>query len=251
VVDRLHRRYKGAQESLKAARDTKNATAEEAAKGELDALLLFQRDIGTYVRLYTYLSQIFDYGSTDIEKRAIFFKHLLRLLDFGREREGIDLSKIVLTHHTLKNQGKRSLPLGDGEKPKLEPLSEAGGGSLHEKQRALLSEIIQRVNDLFEGELTDGDKLVYVNHVIKGKMLESDLLRKQAINNTKEQFANSPDLNKALLDAIIDALDAHTTMSTQALESEAVRDGLKAILLGPAQLYEALRQGPPTAALPD
>jgi type I restriction enzyme R subunit len=30
-------------------------------------------------------------------------------------------------------------------------------------------------------------------------------------------------------------------MSTQALDSERVRKGLKDILLGPAQLYEALR----------
>ena len=41
--------------------------------------------------------------------------------------------------------------------------------------------------------------------------------------------------------AIINALDAHTVMSTQALDSEAVRDGLKEILLGPARLYEMLR----------
>ncbi len=41
--------------------------------------------------------------------------------------------------------------------------------------------------------------------------------------------------------AIMDAFDAHTTMSKQALDSERVRDGLKDILLGLAQLYEALR----------
>ena len=130
----------------------------------------------------------------------------------------------------------------EGANPKLEPLSEAGGGSLHEKQKALLLEILQRVNDLFDGELTDDDKLVYVNNVIKGKLLESSTLRQQAANNTKEQFANSPDLGRALMEAIMDALDAHSTMSTQALESEAVRDGLKAVLLGPGGLYEALRQ---------
>jgi type I restriction enzyme R subunit len=242
VVDRLHRRYKAAQEALKGARESKNATAEEAAKNELDALLLFQGDMGTFVRLYTYLSQIFDYGTTDIEKRAIFFKHLLRLLEFGREREGIDLSRVILTHHTLRNEGKRAMVLGSEEKPKLEPLTEAGGGGLHEKQKALLAEIIQRMNDLFEGDLTDGDQLVYANSVIKGKLLESDTLRKQAANNSKEQFANSPDLTTALMNAIMDALEAHTTMSTQALESEKVREGLKAILLGPAGLYEALRQ---------
>ena len=64
----------------------------------------------------------------------------------------------------------------------------------------------------------------------------------QASNNSKGQFDSSPDLDSALTDAIIDAFDAYTTMSKQALDSERVRAGLKAILLGPAQLYEALRE---------
>jgi len=44
-----------------------------------------------------------------------------------------------------------------------------------------------------------------------------------------------------LMNAIMDALAAHTSMSRQALDSVKVRDGLKDILLGPAMLYEALR----------
>ena len=40
----------------------------------------------------------------------------------------------------------------------------------------MLAEIIAKVNDLFEGELSDDDKLVYVNHVLKGKLLESKIL---------------------------------------------------------------------------
>ena len=57
--------------------------------------MLFKNDMGAFLRLYTFLSQIFDYGNTAIEKRAIFFKRLLPLLEFGREREGIDLSKLM------------------------------------------------------------------------------------------------------------------------------------------------------------
>ena len=98
------------------------------------------------------------------------------------------------------------------------------------------------MNGLFEGELTDDDQLVYVNNVIKGKLLESEELATQAANNTKAQFANSPTLSKELLNAVMDALAAHSTMSKQALDSEKVRDGLKDVLLGPAQLYEALRE---------
>ncbi len=116
-----------------------------------------------------------------------------------------------------------------------------GSGSVQEKQQAYLTEIIQKVNGLFEGELSDDDQLVYVNGVLKGKLLENEMLQQQAASNSKEQFANSPDLKDALMHAIVDALEAHTTMSTQALGSERVRDGLKDILLGPAQLYEALR----------
>jgi type I restriction enzyme R subunit len=242
VVDRLTRQYKAAQERLKTAREKNDEAGSEAADTELKALLLFKTDMGAFQRLYTFLSQIFDYGNTAIEKRAIFYKCLLPLLDFGREREGIDLSKVLLTHHNLRNQGQRPMPLRGGETPKLDPISESGGGQVQEKQKALLNEIIQRVNDLFEGELTDQDKLVYVNNVIKGKLLESETLMKQAVNNTKEQFASSPDLNTELLNALIGALEAHTAMSTQALGSERVCEGLKDVLLGPSRLYESLRE---------
>jgi type I restriction enzyme R subunit len=241
VRDRLMKRYKAAQETLKAAMAKDDEAATKAAKDELDALVLFKGDMGAFVRLYTFLSQIFDYGNTAVEKRSIFFKRLLPLLEFGRERMGIDLSKVVLTHHNLKNLGKRAMPLSDGETPKLEPITETGSGSVQEKEKALLNEIIQKVNDLFEGELTDQDKLVYVNNVIRGKLLESETLVQQAANNTKEQFANSPDLKTALMNAIIGALDAHTAMSTQALNSEAIREGLKDVLLNQAGLYESLR----------
>ena len=169
-------------------------------------------------------------------------KRLLPLLEFGREREGVDLSGVELTHHKLKELGKRDLPLGVGEPDKLQPLTEPGSGEVQQKEKALLAEIISKVNTLFEGELTDDDKLVYVNHVLKGKLLESEILVQQAANNTKEQFANSPDLSNELMNAILDAFSAHTTMSKQAIDSEKVRSGLKDILLGPAKLYEALRE---------
>ena len=99
----------------------------------------------------------------------------------------------------------------------------------------------RRSTNCFEGDLTEQDKLVYVNNVIKGKLLESETLKQQATNNTKEQFANSRDLKTEILNAVMSALEAHTAMSTQALNSETVREGLKDVLLGPARLYETLR----------
>ena len=128
----------------------------------------------------------------------------------------------------------------DGEY-KLDPMTEPGTGQVQDKEKIKLSEIVQKVNDLFDGELTEDDKLVYVNNVLMGKLLESDLLMQQAANNSKEQFANSPDLSSELMNAIMDAFEAHSTMSKQAIDSDKVRQGLKHILLGPGELYEALR----------
>ena len=175
-----------------------------------------------------------------IEARSMFFRRLFPLLDFGRERGELDVSKITLTHHKLKSQGQQSLSLS-GDAELLKPLTATGTGTLQEKEKALLAEILAKLNDLFQGDVTDDDQLIYVNNVLKGKLMESETLIQQALQNTKQQFENSPALTKAIMDAIIDAFDAHTTMSKQALDSAKVREGLKDVLLGPAKLYEALR----------
>jgi type I restriction enzyme, R subunit len=60
---------------------------------------------------------------------------------------------------------------------------------------------------------------VYVNNVIKGKLLRSRTVQQQAANNTKEQFGHSPNLRSELDGAFI--LD---------------------ILLNHAGLWEALRE---------
>ncbi len=242
VADRLLKLYSAALAAYRQASEEQNAEARAKAKDSMDSLILFKNDMGAFNRLYSFLSQIFNYGNTDIEKRHIFYRRLLPLLEFGRERDSVDLSKVKLTHHSLKNTGTRALSLQDGEAPKLKPMQDAGSGSVQEKQKALLEEIIERVNGLFEGQLTDDDQLIYVNGVIKGKLLENTILREQAVSNSKEQFAHSPDLAKALMDAIMEAYEAHTTMSTQALNSPRVREGLKDILLGPGELYETLRE---------
>ncbi len=78
VADRLLKRYKAERAALQAARAKNDAKAEQAAKDGMNALILFKRNLGAFLRVYTFLSQIFDYGNTAIEKRAIFYRRLLR-----------------------------------------------------------------------------------------------------------------------------------------------------------------------------
>ena len=165
----------------------------------------------------------------------------MRQNQFGREREGIDLSKLVLIRHHLTDKGLRTLPLGTGDNPKLAPITEAGSGMVQQQQKVNMAELIEKLNELFGSDTTEQDQLSYVNGTIFGKVVESTTLKQQAANNTKEQFANSLDLKTELQNAIIESCDAHTRMSTKALNSPIVLRGILDILMNHTQLYEAPR----------
>ena len=73
------------------------------------------------------------------------------------------------------------------------------------------------------------------------------------LTNTKEQFANSPDLNAELLNAIMSALDAHTTENIRPCLAEEQRrqtgcPARKTVLL---QRRQATRSGPSDVVHPD
>ena len=240
VADRLLKKFAAAKEAHAAAVASKDDKAAQSAKDTMDALVLFSSDVSTYLRAYTFLSQIFDYGNTDFEKRAIFFKYLVKLLKFGRERDCVDLSDVTLTHHKLSHRGERNLGLSDKDAPKLNPLTEIGSGTVREKQKAYLTEIISKLNEIYGTDTTDGDQLSHAT-TLNEKVLESTVLQKQATSNSKEQFANSPDLTSEIMNAIIDAMDVQADLSTKALNSPEMREGLKRIMLNQLGLYEKLR----------
>ena len=242
VRDRLVKAYSAAQAAWREATEAEDEAEAKRHKEIMDSLVLFKNDLGQFLRLYTFLSQIFNYENEDIEKRAIFYRRLLPLLEFGREREEIDLSKVRLTHYNLRNQGEQRVSLSTGTAPKLDPITEAGSGAMQEKVKSPLREIIERVNELFEGDLTEGDKLVYVNEVLKGKLLESEVLQQQAMNNQPAQFKASPDLEPSVIDAALSARQAHQRMSDQVLNDKTVLHGLIDILVNFTDFYEQLRQ---------
>jgi hypothetical protein len=125
---------------------------------------------------------------------------------------------------------------------KLQPISEVGTGQVQSQHKTLLDAIIAKLNYLYENQLTNSDKLVYVNNVLKGQLFESELLQQQAASNSKEQFANSAELQNELTKAIINALDAHTAMGSKALNNPALQLDLMEFLLNQAGLWEGLRE---------
>jgi type I restriction enzyme R subunit len=239
VAQRLMTLHKQARLAYRQAEEVNDSEASKRAKDELDALTLFRSDIGTYGRFYTFLSQIFDYANTGLEKRAMFYKALLPLLEFEREINIVDLSKLVLTHHHIRDLGTKKLDLKLGESIPI-PGMAPGGGGVQDKQKAQLAEIIEKLNQIFSG-VQPAVEVNYATQVLPNHLRQSSTLRQQAAANSKQQFGSSPDLDRELLNAIIGALDDHQMMSSQALNSPEARAGLKDILLNHTNLYEDLR----------
>lgn len=226
AVDRFQTRYEAAGKTGDAA--------------ETEALDLFRRDLGRYTRAYEFLAQIFDYQDTSLEEHYHFLKLLARLLRDTLMHQRIDLSGVHLTHYRLTRQDPPAMDLGGNISP-LRPVSAAGTGTARDPDLIALSDLITLVNDLFEGELTDADRVAYVDHVV-GKLLENEMLAAQAQHNTKEQFALGA-FDQMLEEAIIEGLNHYQVMASQVLGNEATKARFSVLIRD--LVYERFTHGDP------
>jgi type I restriction enzyme R subunit len=135
---------------LKAAADRFNSRYTAAVQGgdkaAIEELDLFRKDVGSFVRLYEFLSQIVNYVDTELEKRALFLRLLLPRLTGKVGGDVIDFSTVELTHIKQARSGDLSLDLDQGEtnhSPQWpgrhrhcpRPTHGAAGGSARQDQR--------------------------------------------------------------------------------------------------------------------
>ena len=114
-----------------------------------------------------------------------------------------------------------------------------GGGEPWDDPNARLSVIIQKMNEVFSGNLSDADFRGYATTLI-GKMVEDATLQEQAqANDTVESFSNGA-YEQKLTGAVVDALESHSAMADQALKHPKVFKGLASLLLD--EVYRQLRE---------
>lgn len=223
AVDRFRGRYREASEQ-----------GDASVRDELD---VFRKDIGSFTKAYEFLAQIFDYENTDLEKHYHLLKYLAHIPRDENHHELIDLSSVRLTHYRIDSQGKRPITVG-GQGITLRPITATGTGSAKDDATIRLSELIKIVNELFEGDLTEADRVAYVDHVV-GKLLEKEQLAEQARSNTKEQFSLGR-FARDLQDTVIEGLDNYKSMASQVLSNDKVRERFAALVLD--IVYERFNQ---------
>jgi type I restriction enzyme R subunit len=183
--------------------------------------VLFRKDLGSFLRLYEFLSQIIHYDDPDLEKLFVFGKNLTpRLAEHGR-KEMLSLdSDVKLTHYRLQKLGEQALDLEKAEVVKLSGISEAGTGGAPVDERKELREIVGKMNDMFAGDIKESDFIGAVTSW-QGRLMASDKLADQAKNNSEEQFALG-DFKDEFMDVVIDAQDSHNSIAEQLLKDERI-----------------------------
>lgn len=175
----------------------------------MEELDLSRKDVGSFIRLYDFLSQIVDYCDTDLEKGSLFLRLLQRRLIGRAGAELIDFSAVELTHTKQSRSGEQTLDLATGEAVALRPVSAAGSGTVRDPRMVRLAEVLAKINDLFSGEdFTPGEQQSWVEGLVT-VLMEDQTIQAQAGANTQKQFVESPDLSDAVTDAVLSNQTSH------------------------------------------
>ncbi|MBB1489488.1 type I restriction endonuclease subunit R [Oceanospirillum sediminis] len=244
AVDRFVQRYRHANEALKEAReqlkhieqagnDTEKANAERCVKEaseNRDSLDLFKKDVQSYIRFYEFVSQIVPFDDQELEQLNVFCRHLLPMLrQEVIEEEDIDLSAVVLSHYNLRHKRTQDLKLQTGEGDGLIGTTGLGTGTPKDAEKDLLSQIVDKMNDLFGPGTTDGDKLDWFQGMAS-KITENGPVIDQIQNNSDEAVMNG-DFPKAMDQAVIDRMDTQHEMSMEYLSKPEVAKQIQGMML--------------------
>ncbi|WP_201301359.1 type I restriction endonuclease subunit R [Nocardiopsis sp. FR6] len=197
------------QDRYTAALDVDGGEGDKAALEELD---MFRKDVGTFVRLYDFMSQIVDYGDADLEKRSIYLRLLARRIQPGNYTAPVDLSDVVLQNVKQVDKGKTNISLGT-EDIALKGMTGAGSASKKDPKMVAFQEVLERLNDLFGNEdFTASQKVSFLEALLSALLADEGLVQ-QAKVNSLTQFAESPDFDDAVMGAVADNQGAHNKMS--------------------------------------
>lgn len=212
---------------LKAAADRFNDRYVQAVQGKdknrIDELDLFKKDVASFVKTYDFLSQIIDYQDTMLEKLALFLRLLLPRLTGKKNVEELDFSSIELTHIKQARKGDVSIELSDGATDKLKPVG-VGSGGTHDPNMVEWIEVIKKINSLFENEDFSPSAVESWVQGVVTILVEQDDIRQQANANTREQFRESRDLERAVEDAVVSHQEDQSKIMEYFFSSAAQRD---------------------------
>lgn len=173
----------------------------------------FKDKLGGFVRVYAFLSQIMPYSDPAFEMLYSFGRLLLPKLFISREPT-IDIEDdVTLRYYRLQRIGTKNIDLDSGELVEVKSPTAVGTGRSPD-ERALLSDIIQVLNDRFGTQFTEEDRLFFAQ--IQEKMSKNQDVINTALANPLDKFQLG--IKKVMEDAMIQRMADNDKIVTRYLE---------------------------------
>lgn len=206
----------------------------------------FRRQVRSFVKWYNYITQIVRMFGKELHKEYIFCSYLAHLLP-SVETDIWDLgNKVKLEYYKLEETFTGSIALDADIAGEYEPASMKKGGSKTSK-KSQLDEVIEKFNEFFAGEITEGDKILA--GILMDKMSQSDVLRKSAQQDGEQIFENSvfsKVYDKAAMDSFKESREVFGALFSDPKKYGALKKALASIMYrafrenGSFDLYSAL-----------
>jgi len=181
-------------------------------KAEMHTLAMFRKDVGSFVRLYDFLSQMINYGDTDLERRSILLRRLSQRIRTSALGDPFDTSPVKLDKLTVIKGEQADLKLTAGDP--LKPISGVGTGRAKaDPKMVALAEVIDMLNQRFHDEsFEQHQQQSWIESVMRGLLSEPSLVQ-QANANNLSQFLESEDFKIAVQATLIENQSAFDKMS--------------------------------------
>jgi type I restriction enzyme R subunit len=173
----------------------------------------FRSLIQSYIRLYGFISQIVTFEDVELEKLYIFLKYLNKKLP-KREKVNIDdiTSLVDLDSFRIEETFKGKISL-KGEDGKFDPPGIGVPRTIVEDERDILSQIIERINEIYGDHITEEDKIDLENmkrRVSTNEELKNVLTSDNSERNKRHKFDEV--MTSILLSYVNNRLDFYNKM---------------------------------------
>ena len=188
----------------------------------------FRRLLRSFIKWYGYISQVCRMFDKEMQKEYVFCAYLLRLLP-TEPTTMLDLEgALKLEFYKLEKTFKGIVTLKD-ESGVYEPAGGKGQTSPEAKEPP--EEVIARINQLFNGSLTDADRVML--YALHDRLKDDKKLRKIAKSADPKVFAESifpKTFDAVAQDSYVEQTEAFTSLFENKSKYQAVMSALAEIL---------------------
>ncbi|MDQ3194694.1 MAG: DEAD/DEAH box helicase family protein, partial [Bacteroidota bacterium] len=175
----------------------------------------FKNAMTSFVRLYSFLSQILPFQDVELEKLYTYGRFLLTKIPKPDYTERLKLdNEVALEYYRLQKIGEGDLVLQVQGQHGLDPVKDAGMNREND-EKAKLSDIIKILNGKYGTEFNDADKLFFEQ--IEEELYNNEDLEMRAKSNPIENFKYAFD--EIFINTLIERMDGNQEIFDKIMEN--------------------------------